>query len=77
VQTAETGKGDNVAELGRLIRAMSGRVLAKGEVHSVLVVPVAEFGEQALGVPFPRSVAALRAARLIAKVYQADPLTCR
>jgi hypothetical protein len=52
VQTAETGKGDNVAEFGRLNRAMSGRVLAKGEVHSVLVVPVAEFGEQALGVPF-------------------------
>ncbi len=52
VQTLETGKGDDVAELSRLIRAVVGRVLSQGKVHSVLVVPVEEFGEQALGVPF-------------------------
>jgi hypothetical protein len=45
VQTAEAGKGDDVAELGRLIGAVVRGVLPQGQMHSVLVVPVAELGE--------------------------------
>ena len=52
VQTGETGKGDDLAELGRLFGAMVRRVLAQGQVHSVVVVPVAKLTQQALGVPF-------------------------
>src|SRR5262245_40795350 len=56
VQTAKTGKGDNLAELGRLCGPVLRRVLPQGrdwgQVHSVPVVPVAELAKQALGVPF-------------------------
>jgi hypothetical protein len=52
VQTAKRRKGDDLGELGRLCGAMVGGVLAHSQVHSVLVVPVAELAKQALGVPF-------------------------
>ena len=42
VQTAEAGKGDDLAEFWRLWGAMVRRVLAQGQVHSVVVVPIAE-----------------------------------
>jgi hypothetical protein len=51
MQAAQTRKDDDLAELGRLYGAVVRRVLAQGQVHSVLVVPVAELAEQALGVP--------------------------
>src|SRR5262245_65067697 len=51
VETAKTGKGDDVAELGRLCGPVLGCVLPQGEVHSVLIIPVAELPKQALGVP--------------------------
>ena len=46
MQTAEPGERDNLAELGRLDAGMIWRGLAQGQVHSVLVVPVAEPAEQ-------------------------------
>src|SRR5262245_1005829 len=52
VQTAQTWKGDDLAELGRLCGAVLRHVLPQGEVHSVLVVPVAELAKEAVGVPF-------------------------
>jgi len=51
MEASETGKGDDVAVLGRLFGAVLRRVLPQGEVHSVLVIPVAELLKQALGVP--------------------------
>jgi hypothetical protein len=50
MQATETGKGDDLAELRRLFGAVLRRVLLQREVHSVLVVPVAELPKQALGV---------------------------
>ena len=48
VQTAEARKCNDLAQISRLSGAVVGGVLAQGEVHSVLVVEVEEFGEQAL-----------------------------
>ena len=52
MQAAEAGERDNLAELGRFDAAMIRRVLAQGQVHSVLVVPVAELAKQAPCVLF-------------------------
>ncbi len=52
MQTAEPGERDNLAELGRLDAAMIRRVLAQGQVHSVVVVPVAGLAKQAPCVLF-------------------------
>ncbi len=52
MQAAEPGKGDNPAELRRFDTAMIGRILAQGQVHSVLVVPVATIAKQTLSVLF-------------------------
>jgi hypothetical protein len=49
VQTAETGKGDDLAKLRWLYGATVGEVLPQGQVRSVLVVPVAELAKRALG----------------------------
>ena len=47
MQAAEPGESDNLPELRRLDAAVIRRVLAQGQVHSVLVVPVAELAKQA------------------------------
>src|SRR5215470_8711889 len=51
MEAAETGKGDDLAELGRLFGTVLRRVRLQGEVHSVPVVPSAKLAKQALGVP--------------------------
>ncbi len=47
MQAADPGECDDLAEFGRLDAAVIRRVLAQGEAHSVLVVPVAELAKQA------------------------------
>ena len=59
MQTAEPGERENLAELGRFDAAMIRRVLAQGQVHSVLVVPVAEPAKQARCVQVAHAEAAL------------------
>ncbi len=47
MQATEPGERDDPTEPGRLDAAVIRRVLAQGQVHSVLVVPVAELTKQA------------------------------
>ena len=45
MQAADPGECDDLAEFGRLHRAMGRRVLSQGQVDSVLVVPLAKLAK--------------------------------
>jgi hypothetical protein len=52
MKTAETGKRDDLAHLGRLDRPVVRSILGEGEMNAILVVPGLRFSEQPSRVTF-------------------------